>query len=125
MKEDGFKLSDTRIFEECRARLNEDEAEIAKMVDDGASAEEVSILARALLRDWYDDLVDYKCRVSRLGCGRHRNWDQIRAIRAKRAAGMSIRAIAAALKCSTATVVQYCRCDDQGNYTILPDVLPR
>ena len=29
------------------------------------------------------------------------------------------------LKCSTATAVKYCRCDDQGNYAILPDVLPR
>lgn len=124
VKEEGFQYADPTIFKECRARFEKEEEEIVKLVDGGASAKEVAALARDYIYNWCQDLSDYKYRVSRRGCGRHHNWKQIRAIRAKRADGMTIRAIAAELNCSTATVVQYCRRDDQGNYAILPDELP-
>lgn len=124
MKGEGLQYADPSIAKECQARYEKEEKEIRKLVDGGASAREVATLASDYLYKWCQDLWDYKYRVSRRGYGRHHDWDQIRAIRAKRADGMTIRAIAAALKCSTATAVKYCRCDDQGNYAILPDVLP-
>lgn len=113
------------IDKENKKRLAEQRDKLYELVTNGASAMDVAGLSIKYLVEWIDNVDRLMYRLSRRGTGRRPNYDLIRAIRAKRADGMTMRDIATKLRCSSATVTKYCRCDDQGNYTILPDVLPR
>lgn len=121
----GFKYVGEGLLEKHNKEVNEQLQKIYELVKNGASGIDVAEVANKYIIDWAYKANACMYRLSRRGTGRRPNYDLIRKIRAKRADGMTIRDIATELRCSSATVTKYCRCDDQGNYTILSDVLPR